>query len=67
MLHESSFIKVFDEFFQNKLVPAYEKETGVKVVYEITSVGSLPARDSTVIETGSGADLSMLTLESSSD
>ena len=62
MLHESSFIKVFDEFFQQKLIPAYEKETGVKVVYEITSVGSLATRDSTVIETGSGADISMLAL-----
>jgi multiple sugar transport system substrate-binding protein len=62
MLHESSFIKTFDEYFQNTLAPAYEKETGVKVVYEITSVGSLPSRDATVIETGSGADVSMLAL-----
>jgi multiple sugar transport system substrate-binding protein len=62
MLHESSFIKTFDEYFQNTLAPAYEKETGVKVVYEITSVGSLPSRDATVIETGSGADVSMLVL-----
>ena len=62
MLHESSFIKVFDEFFQNTLAPNYEKETGVKVIYETTSVGSLPTRDSTVIETGTGADLSMLAL-----
>jgi multiple sugar transport system substrate-binding protein len=62
MLHESSFIKVFDEYMQKTLAPAYEKETGVKIVYEITSVGSLPTRDSTVIETGSGADLSMLIL-----
>src|SRR5580700_5418001 len=62
MLHESSFIKVFDEYMQKTLAPAYEKETGVKVVYEITSVGSLPSRDSTIIETGSGADLSMLIL-----
>src|SRR5580704_12047562 len=57
LLHESSFIKVYDEFFQNTLAPAYEKETGVKVTYELTSVGSLPTRDSTVIETGSGADV----------
>ncbi|HEU0215890.1 MAG TPA: hypothetical protein VFQ90_04460, partial [Stellaceae bacterium] len=62
MLHESSFIKTFDEFFQNTLIPNYKKETGVEVVYEITSVGSLPSRDATVIETGSGADLSMLVL-----
>ena len=62
LLHESSFIKTFDEYMQKTLAPAYEKETGVKVVYEITSVGSLPARDSTIIETGSGADISMLAL-----
>jgi multiple sugar transport system substrate-binding protein len=62
MLHEGSFVKTFDEYFENTLAPAYEKETGVKVVYEITSVGSLPSRDATVIETGSGADVSMLAL-----
>jgi multiple sugar transport system substrate-binding protein len=62
MLHESSFIKVFDAYMQDTLAPAYEKETGVKIVYEITSVGSLPSRDSTIIETGSGADVSMLAL-----
>src|SRR5277367_2268160 len=62
MLHESSFIKVYDEFFANTLAPAYEKETGIKIVYETTSVGSLPTRDSTVIETGSGADITALGL-----
>ena len=59
VLHESSFIKPFDEYFQNKLAPAYEKETGVKVNYEITSVGSLPTRVSAIAETGSGADIAM--------
>ena len=59
MLHESSFIKTFDEYMQKTLAPAYEKETGVKVVYELTSVGSLPTRASTVAETGSGADITM--------
>ena len=54
MLHESSFIKPFDEYVTKTLAPAYEKETGVKLVYELTSVGSLPTRISTVIETGSG-------------
>jgi multiple sugar transport system substrate-binding protein len=62
LLHESSFIKTFDAYMMDTLAPAYEKETGVKIVYEITSVGSLPSRDSTIIETGSGADLSMLAL-----
>ena len=44
LLHESSFIPPFDEYMKNVLAPAYEKETGVKIVYEIISVGSSPAR-----------------------
>ena len=59
ILHESSFIKPFDEYVANTLAPAYEKETGIKVVYEVTSVGSLPTRISTIAETGSGADITM--------
>src|SRR5215472_13317999 len=59
VLHESSFIKTFDEYFQKTLAPAYEKATGVKVNYELTSVGSLPTRMSTITETGSGADITM--------
>ena len=43
----------------NTLAPAYEKETGVKIDYEVTSVGSLPTRISTIVETGSGADITM--------
>ena len=57
LLHESSFIKTYDEHFQKVLAPAYEKETGVKVTYELTSVGSLQTRVTTVAETGSGADI----------
>src|SRR6202165_5965257 len=59
ILHESSFIKPFDEYVANTLAPAYEKETGIKVNYEVTSVGSLPMRISTIAETGSGADSTM--------
>ncbi|HYK51031.1 MAG TPA: twin-arginine translocation signal domain-containing protein, partial [Terriglobales bacterium] len=44
ILHESSFIKPFDEYVQNVLSPAYEKQTGIKVNYDVTSVGSLPTR-----------------------
>jgi multiple sugar transport system substrate-binding protein len=62
LLRETSFIKTFDEYMQNTLVPAYQKEAGVKVVYELTSVGSLPTRTSTIIETGSGADVTMIFL-----
>src|SRR3954463_13318941 len=62
LLHESSFIKTFDEYMQKTLAPAYEKETGVKINYELTSVGSLPTRISTITETGSGADVTMIFL-----
>src|ERR1700741_4508145 len=61
-LHETSFIKTFDEYMQNTLVPAYQKETGVEVVYELTSVGPSPTRVSTIIETGSGADITIIFL-----
>jgi multiple sugar transport system substrate-binding protein len=59
LLHESSFIPAFDAYMKDNIAPAYEKATGVKVVYETTSVGSLPTRVSTITETGSGADLTM--------
>ncbi len=59
LLHESSFIKSFDEFMSKTLAPRYEKETGIKLVYETTSVGALPTRMSTVAETGSGVDVTM--------
>ena len=59
ILHESSFIPPFDEYIKTTLANAYEKETGVKVVYEVTAVGSLPTRISTIAETGSGADITM--------
>jgi multiple sugar transport system substrate-binding protein len=61
-LHESSFIKTFDEYVQKTLAPAYEKAAGVKINYELTSVGSLPTRISTIAETGSGADVTMIFL-----
>ena len=57
LLQETSFVPTYDQFFQNTLGPAYEKETGVTVVYELSSVGSAPTRVSTIIETGSGADI----------
>jgi multiple sugar transport system substrate-binding protein len=59
LLHESSFIPPFDEYMKNVLAPAYEKETGVKIVYEIISVGSSPARIASISETGTGADITM--------
>jgi ABC-type glycerol-3-phosphate transport system substrate-binding protein len=59
ILHGSSFIKTFDEYFQKTLAPTYEKETGIKVNYELTSIGSVSTRISTITEAGSGADITM--------
>ena len=58
LLHESSFIPPFDEYMKNVLAPAYEKETGVKVAYDVISVGASPARIASITETGGGADIS---------
>jgi len=47
MMHESSFVPPYDAFFKNKLATAYEKLTGIKVNYEVVSVGSLQTRVTT--------------------
>ena len=60
MMHESSFIPAYDAFFKNTLAPAYEKATGIKVNYEIISVGSTLTRVSTIVETGNGPDMANL-------
>ena len=58
MMHESSFIPPYDAFFKNKLAVAYEKATGIKINYEVVSVGSLLTRVTTTAENGSGPDMS---------
>ena len=58
MMHESSFIPPFDAFFKNKLAAAYEKATGIKVNYDIVSVGGLLTRVTTAAENGTGPDMS---------
>ena len=59
IMHENSFIKTYDEYFQKTLIPAYEKLTGVKIKYELVSVGGLQTRVTTVAETGSGPDMTL--------
>src|SRR5215813_14175870 len=58
MMHESSFIPAYDAYFKNTIAPAYEKATGIKINYELVSVGSLQTRVTTVAETGNGPDMS---------
>src|SRR5438128_4714431 len=56
VVHESSFIKAFDEFFVQKLAPEYEKMTGIKINYEPGSVGSMLTRLTTIIATKAGPE-----------
>ncbi|MCC6719336.1 MAG: extracellular solute-binding protein [Acetobacteraceae bacterium] len=58
-MHESSFIKAYDTYMQKTLVPAYEKESGNKLRYELLSVGSLQTRVTTAAETGQGPDITL--------
>src|SRR5215813_15100640 len=57
MMHESSFIPPYDAYFKGPLASAYEKATGIKINYEVVSVGSLQARVTTAAENNSGPDL----------
>jgi len=57
VVHESSFIKPFDDFFVKQLAPAYEKQTGIKINYEPVSVGSMLTRLTTIVETKSGPEI----------
>jgi multiple sugar transport system substrate-binding protein len=38
-LRESSYVKEFDEHFNKVLIPRYQQETGIKIVYEIVAAG----------------------------
>jgi multiple sugar transport system substrate-binding protein len=60
LMHESSFIPAYDAYVKNTLAPAYEKATGIKLIYETVSVGSVQTRATTIAETGTGADMSQL-------
>ncbi|HEX2440446.1 MAG TPA: ABC transporter substrate-binding protein [Methylomirabilota bacterium] len=57
VVHESSFIKEFDDFFVKTLAPEYEKLTKIKINYEPVSVGSMLTRLTTIAETKSGPEI----------
>ncbi|HTG24360.1 MAG TPA: extracellular solute-binding protein, partial [Reyranella sp.] len=60
LMHESSFIPPYDAYVKNTLAPAYEKLTGIKVDYDVVSVGSLLTRVTTAAENASGPDLTAI-------
>jgi multiple sugar transport system substrate-binding protein len=59
VVRESSFIKPFDDYFAKTLAAEYEKATGIKIVYEATSVGGMLTRLTTIAETKSGPEIAM--------
>src|SRR5438046_7023989 len=62
VVRESSFIKPFDDYFAKTLAAEYEKATGIKIVYEATSVGGMLTRLTTIAETKSGPEIAMTAL-----
>ncbi len=62
VVRESSFIKPFDDYFAKTLAAEYEKQTGIKIVYEATSVGGMLTRLTTIAETKSGPEIAMTAL-----
>ncbi|HEU5192503.1 MAG TPA: extracellular solute-binding protein, partial [Methylomirabilota bacterium] len=61
---ESSYVKNFDEHFQKVLMPAYEKEKGVKIEYQIQAAGgSAVPQLVSMVENKSGADLAWVQQE----
>ncbi len=61
-IHENSFVKAFDEFFQEKLVPRYFQETGIQISYELVSPGGVLTRLTAAAETNSGPEVSLIWL-----
>ena len=59
VVRESSFIKPFDDYFAKTLAGEYEKQTGIKIAYEATSVGGMLTRLTTIAETKSGPEIAM--------
>jgi len=63
-LRESSYVKEFDDHFKNILIPRYQKETGIKVNYEIVAAGgSAVPRLVSIVESKAPVDVAWLQLE----
>jgi len=61
---ESSYVKNFDEHFIKVMIPAYEKEKGVKIDYQIQAAGgSAVPQLVSMVENKSGADLAWVQQE----
>src|SRR3989449_5388866 len=56
-MRESSYVKEFDEHSKNVLIPRYQAETGIKIVYEIIAAGgSAVPRTVAIVESKAPVD-----------
>jgi multiple sugar transport system substrate-binding protein len=63
-IRESSYVKEFDEHFKNVLIPRYQQETGIKLVYEIVAAGgSAVPRNIAIVESKAPVDAGWLQQE----
>ena len=63
-IRESSYVKEFDEHFKNVLIPRYQQETGIKLVYEIVAAGgSAVPRNISIVESKAPVDAGWLQQE----
>jgi len=63
-IRESSYVKEFDEHFKNVLIPRYQQETGIKLVYEIVAAGgSAVPRNVSIVESKAPVDAGWLQQE----
>src|SRR2546428_8164420 len=63
-MRESSYVKEFDEHFKNVLIPRYQAETGIKIVYEIIAAGgSAVPRTVAIVESKAPVDARLVQQE----
>ena len=63
-IRESSYVKEFDEHFKTVLIPRYQQETGIKLVYEIVAAGgSAVPRNISIVESKAPVDAGWLQQE----
>ena len=61
-MQENSFIKAWDDYFTQTLIPQYKQETGVDVKFDGISVGGTQAKITAAVETNAGDDVATMSL-----
>src|SRR5947207_792650 len=61
-MQENSFIKAWDDYFTQTLIPQYKQEAGVDVKFDGISVGGTQAKITAAVETNAGDDIATMSL-----